>query len=230
MLILSLRSESRSLSLRTQPLLFVAVVRVLATFGLGSAIQHNLWWILFVLPSEYSLFHCPLRFWSSPRLHLLGGFPVCRNFSSFTTPSPVHRSLSQNSLSPSLSSSFTLSHSEEMCLPFWKSGFLCWYSENILCVWTGWEGHLSIWFFHHLESGSARDYWFSNIVEQLRHSRNRGEPLRKRKTFKSNYVYTSQKTLESPLDCKETKPVNPKGNQSWIFIGRIDVEAETPIL
>ena len=38
------------------------------------------------------------------------------------------------------------------------------------------------------------------------------------------------KTLESPLDCKETKWVNPKGNQSWIFIGRTDVEAETPIL
>ena len=37
-------------------------------------------------------------------------------------------------------------------------------------------------------------------------------------------------TLESPLDCKEIKPVNPKGNQSWIFIGRTDVEAETPIL
>ena len=39
-----------------------------------------------------------------------------------------------------------------------------------------------------------------------------------------------QKTLESPLDCKEIKPVNPKGNQSWIFIGRTDAEAETPIL
>ena len=35
--------------------------------------------------------------------------------------------------------------------------------------------------------------------------------------------------LESPLDCKEMKPVNPKGNQSWIFIGRTDAEAETPI-
>ena len=39
-----------------------------------------------------------------------------------------------------------------------------------------------------------------------------------------------EKTLESPLDCKETQPVNPKGNQSWIFIGRTDAEAETPIL
>ena len=39
-----------------------------------------------------------------------------------------------------------------------------------------------------------------------------------------------EKTIESPLDCKEIKPVNPKGNQSWIFIGRTDVEAETSIL
>ena len=39
-----------------------------------------------------------------------------------------------------------------------------------------------------------------------------------------------KKTLESPLDSKEIKPVNPKGNQSWIFIGRTDTEAEAPIL
>ena len=39
-----------------------------------------------------------------------------------------------------------------------------------------------------------------------------------------------KKTLESPLDCKEIRPVSPKGNQSWIFIGRTDVETEAPIL
>ena len=39
-----------------------------------------------------------------------------------------------------------------------------------------------------------------------------------------------EKTLESPLDCKEIQPVHPKGNQFWMFIGRTDVEAETPIL
>ena len=39
-----------------------------------------------------------------------------------------------------------------------------------------------------------------------------------------------EKTLESPLDCKEIQPVHPKGSQSWMFIGRTDVEAETPIL
>ena len=39
-----------------------------------------------------------------------------------------------------------------------------------------------------------------------------------------------EKTLESPLDCKEIKPVNPKGNQSWIFVGRTDAKAEALIL
>ena len=39
-----------------------------------------------------------------------------------------------------------------------------------------------------------------------------------------------EKTLESPLDCKEIQPAYPKGDQSWVFIGRTDAEAETPIL
>ena len=40
----------------------------------------------------------------------------------------------------------------------------------------------------------------------------------------------SWRRLESPLDCKEIQPVRPKGDQSWVFIGRTDAEAETPIL
>ena len=39
-----------------------------------------------------------------------------------------------------------------------------------------------------------------------------------------------EKTLESPLDCQEIQPVHPKGDQSWVFIGRTDVEPEIPIL
>ena len=39
-----------------------------------------------------------------------------------------------------------------------------------------------------------------------------------------------EKTLESPLDCMEIQLVHPKGDQSWVFIGRTDVEAETPVL
>ena len=56
--------------------------------------------------------------------------------------------------------------------------------------------------------------------------------------YKENWVLKNwcfwtvvlEKILESPLDCKEIKPGHPKGDQSWIFIGRTDVEAETPIL
>ena len=39
-----------------------------------------------------------------------------------------------------------------------------------------------------------------------------------------------EKTLECPLDCKEIQPVHPRGDQSWVFIGRTDIEAKTPIL
>ena len=44
------------------------------------------------------------------------------------------------------------------------------------------------------------------------------------------WTMVMEKTLESPLDCKEIQPVHPKGNQSWIFIERTDAEAEAPIL
>ena len=49
---------------------------------------------------------------------------------------------------------------------------------------------------------------------------------------KNSYFWTAllEKTLKSPLDCKEIKQVNPKGNQRWIFTGRTDAEAEAPIL
>ena len=43
------------------------------------------------------------------------------------------------------------------------------------------------------------------------------------------WIVVLEKTLESPLDCKEIQPVHPKGDQSWIFMGRTDAEAETPI-
>ena len=56
-------------------------------------------------------------------------------------------------------------------------------------------------------------------------------------TYKENWVQKNwcfwtvvlEKALESPLDCKEIQPVHPKGDQSWVFLGRTDVEAETPI-
>ena len=46
----------------------------------------------------------------------------------------------------------------------------------------------------------------------------------------SFWTVVLEKTLESPLDCKEIQPVHPKGDQSWMFIGRTDAEAEIPVL
>ena len=51
-----------------------------------------------------------------------------------------------------------------------------------------------------------------------------------KESWAPNNTVVLEKTLESPLDCKEAQPVHPKGDQSWIFIGRTDVGAETPIL
>ena len=50
------------------------------------------------------------------------------------------------------------------------------------------------------------------------------------KTWTCFWTVVLEKILESPLDCREIKPVSPKGNQSWIFIGRTDAEAETSVL
>ena len=66
------------------------------------------------------------------------------------------------------------------------------------------SGHVWMWEFDYKESWVLKNWCFWTVV--------------------------LEKTLESPLDCKEIQPVNPKGNRSWIFIGRIDAEAETPIL
>ena len=51
-----------------------------------------------------------------------------------------------------------------------------------------------------------------------------------RKLSAEELMLLLEKTLESPLDCKEIQPVHSKGDQSWVFIGGTDVEAETPVL
>ena len=66
------------------------------------------------------------------------------------------------------------------------------------------SSHLWMWELNHKESWAPKDWCFWAVV--------------------------LQKSLESPLDCKEIKPVNCKGNQSWIFIRRSDAEAEAPVL
>ena len=57
-----------------------------------------------------------------------------------------------------------------------------------------------------------------------------GSQKRQTQRLNSNSSMVLEKTLESPLDCKEIQPVHPKGDQSWVFIGRTDAEAETPKL
>ena len=66
------------------------------------------------------------------------------------------------------------------------------------------QQHVWIWVLNHKESWVPKNWWFWTVV--------------------------LEKTLEGSLDCKEIQPVHPKGHQSWVFIGRTDVEAETPIL
>ena len=66
------------------------------------------------------------------------------------------------------------------------------------------SGHVWMWGLNYKESWAPKNWCFWTVV--------------------------LEKTLESPLDCKEIQPVHPKGSQSWIFTGRIDAEAETPIL
>ena len=66
------------------------------------------------------------------------------------------------------------------------------------------SSHLWMWELNYKESWALKNWCFLNVV--------------------------LEKTLESPLDCKEIQSVHHKGNQSWVFMGRNDVEAETPIL
>ena len=66
------------------------------------------------------------------------------------------------------------------------------------------SSHVCMWEVDHKESWALKNWCFWTVV--------------------------LEKTLENPLDCKEIKPVHPKANQSWIFTGRTDDEAETPIL
>ena len=66
------------------------------------------------------------------------------------------------------------------------------------------SSHVWMWELNYMESWAPKNWCFWTVV--------------------------LEKTLESPLDCKEIQPVHPKGNQSWIFIGKTDAKAESPIL
>ena len=73
----------------------------------------------------------------------------------------------------------------------------------------------------------SQSYCFSNSHVWMWELDNKEDWAPKNGCFQSVVL---EKTLKSPLDCKEVKPVNPKGNQSWIFIGRTYAEAKVPIL
>ena len=84
-----------------------------------------------------------------------------------------------------------------------------------------------------LTHASARDYW--TLIQSYGFSSSHVQMWEldyKESWAPKNWCFQTvllEKTLESPLDCKEIQPVSPKGNQSWIFIGRTNAEAETPI-
>ena len=77
------------------------------------------------------------------------------------------------------------------------------------------------------KSPSTQSYGFSSSYVWMWDSDYKESWVQKNWYF---WTVVLEKTLESPLDCKEIQPVHPKGNQSWIFIGRTDAEAEAPIL
>ena len=77
----------------------------------------------------------------------------------------------------------------------------------------GWGNHCLIWHLHQCSMGQKCQAWGGGVS-----------------VHQSNQLNESKKTLESPLDSKEIKPVNPKRNQPWIFTGRTDAKAEAPIL
>jgi len=85
-----------------------------------------------------------------------------------------------------------------------KTGTLLYQQMSIQSNYGFPSSHIWIWELDYKESWVSKNWWFWTVV--------------------------LEKTLESPLDCKEIQPVHPKGNQSWISIGRTHAEAETPIL
>ena len=100
----------------------------------------------------------------------------------------------------------------------------CSLEEKLWQIWTAyWKRETSFV----LQSPSSQSYDFSSHPVWMWEL-----DYKERWALKNWWFWTVvlEKSLESPLDCKEIQPVHPKGDQSWVFIGRTDVEAETPIL
>ena len=75
------------------------------------------------------------------------------------------------------------------------------------------SSHVWMWKLDYKESWVPKNWCFWTVVLE-----------------KTLFFFFVEKTLESPLDCKEIQPVHPKGDQSWVFIGKTDIESEIPIL
>ena len=82
--------------------------------------------------------------------------------------------------------------------------FTCWYKGPSSQIYGFTNSHIQMWKLVHEEGWELKNWCI--------------------------WIVVLEKTLESPLDSKEIKPFNPKGNHPWIFIGRMDAEAEAPIL
>ena len=117
-------------------------------------------------------------------------------------------------------------------LKTWNSHCMLSYFSRVRLFATRWtvahQAPLSMWF-------SRQEYWSAFLWPPPGHLPDPGieSPCLASPTLAGGFFTTSttcKKTLESPLDSKEIKPVNPKGNQPWIFIARTDAKVEVPIL
>ena len=108
---------------------------------------------------------------------------------------------------------------------FLSESLICKYSILFLPTMSFWD--------HFLPLG-VKHFWYTfyEIVQERTHTYNlwRRERFRRKLENWCFWTVVLEKTLKSPLDCKEIQPVHSKGDQSWVFIGRTDAEAETPIL
>ena len=106
---------------------------------------------------------------------------------------------------PSFSNRYTVFHIYGYVVIYWTIGGHYFAKKGLSSQGYGFScSHVWMWELDYKESWALKNWCFWTVV--------------------------LEKTLESPLDCKEAQQVHPKGNQSWIFIGRIDIEAETPIV
>ena len=114
--------------------------------------------------------------------------------------------------------------------------------SHLLCFWAPKSLQMVIAAMKLKDACSLEEKLWQHIKKQRHYFANKG-PSSQSYGFSSSHVWmweleknwcfwtvVLEKTLESPLNCKEIQPVHPKGNQSWLFIGRTDAEAETPIL